>query len=65
MNVVAAKRIYLIKMIEKMEKQPQFCKKLDIKNTSHYKNTGEEQGEMYDALFDAGKGVQYIFRIVV
>ena len=32
----AAQRIRLIRIIEKMEKNPEFCNKFGIKNTSEY-----------------------------
>ena len=39
----AAQRIRLIRIIEKMEKNPAFSNKLDIKNTSEYLSEKEQK----------------------
>ena len=38
----AAKRIYLIRVLEKMEKDPKFNEKLGIKNKSQMKSKGDK-----------------------
>ena len=43
----AAQRIRLIRIIEKMEKNPEFCNKFGIKNTSEYIAEKESKKGIY------------------
>lgn len=46
----AVQRIRLIRIIEKMKKNPEFCNKFGIKNTSEYiaeKESKSDNSEMY------------------
>ncbi|MDY5484555.1 MAG: hypothetical protein SPF91_10275 [Clostridium sp.] len=39
----AVKRMQLIRIIEKMEKNPMACRKLGIQNKSNWKSAGEQK----------------------
>ena len=43
----AAQRIRLVRIIEKMEKNPAFSNKLGIKNTSEYLSEKEQKNERH------------------
>lgn len=51
----AAQRIRLIRIIEKMEKNPEFCNKFGIKNTSEYIAEKEPKKAYIRMSFRRGK----------
>ena len=50
----AAQRIRLIRIIEKMEKNPEFCNKFGIMNTSEYIAEKEPKKGIYQNKFQEG-----------
>ena len=50
----AVQRIRLIRIIEKMEKNPEFCNKFGIKNTSEYIAEKEPKKGIYQNEFQEG-----------